>query len=90
MSQHVFTFGKNQVSAGWDRTLQYHFMTIINQDDHEIVYSNINDHNAGLSIQCVDYFIHKLSTFNIRAPDNYWLQIELDRQLNTGNFFKRW
>lgn len=93
MSRHVFETEYRgrpvTIVIGWDRPLQYHFMTVqrmdVTEDEAEFVYSNLDEpHGFRLSLA---YYQSVLEQLGITAPASMFSQAEADKTNNAGNRF---
>ena len=88
MSQHIFnatTAGGENVTGtmGYDRPLDFVFCTVI--ADHKILYSNLNDPDAGTHQQDVDYYRGVLQQYGITAPESLFKEVQEDQTHRVGN-----
>ena len=85
MSQHIFrTTLAVEVTLGYDRPLDYVFCAIA-APTGEILYSNLNDDEAGTTCQDVQYFREKLAAFGLSMPESMWTEVERDQRNRVGN-----
>lgn len=88
MSQRKFTFIHPSshrmfyVTAGWDRPLQYHFLTIEDDVNTEPVFCNLELENPAMSIDDIRV---QLAERDIKTPPGFFEQLEKDREDNAGN-----
>lgn len=91
MSQRTFRYKGYSVFTGWDRPLQYHFLTIENKQG-ETVYTNLDDPAAltgisrfakGLTIEQV---LAHLSRFGIVYPVTLPKDLREDEEQDRGEF----
>lgn len=96
MSRHIVTTTYQnrpiEVVAGWDRPLQYYFLTIQfldipeeNDDQPGFLYSNLDD-----SPQDLPYYQAITTHYQIALPATFWSSIEEDGRLNRGNRIVRY
>lgn len=93
MSQHHFRSTHNGrpvlVVAGWDRPLQYVFMTVNYVDrgesGAEFLYSNLDDENALTNLTDSEYFLDVLNSLNIQTPTAMWEAIYVESILGGSN-----
>ena len=72
-----------QVVMGWDRPLQYVFMSVERLDEpDEYLYSNLDDEHAKND---VGYFLAKLNALGITVPASMIVEVVADRANNVGN-----
>lgn len=85
MSQHTFqTTPAVQVTLGYDRPLDYVFCTVTSPCG-EILYSNLDDEEAGTACRDVEYFREKLVQFGISVPESMFTEVENDQRNRVGN-----
>lgn len=93
MSRHIFSTEHQGrpivVVIGWDRPLQYHFMTIQRmdaaEDEPDFLYSNLDEPNGtGLSLA---YYRGVLERLGIIVPEGMFRESKADRANNVGNRF---
>lgn len=92
-----------QVVLGYDRPLGHFFLTIMyteppgdaggadhcsDEDDDTIVYSNLEDADAGFD-QDLDYYRAKLTSLGITAPESMYRETQQDAIDHVGNRFVR-
>lgn len=87
MSQHVFFFSKATgfyaVLMGWDRPLQYYFMTVYkNQNDDTPFFSNLDIEPEHYSMQ---YYEAVLAQHKLSLPQGYLDSVTMDGVRNLGN-----
>lgn len=82
MSQRIIKHGDKIAMTGWDAPLQYHFLTIA-QEDGTLIFSNLDrpDH-PGMSIYDIDQTLQK---FGIPVPYTLEDDLDNDRDTNAGN-----
>jgi hypothetical protein len=98
MSHHIFQTALNgrpvTVDLGWDRPLQYVFMTVSSQDlkDHPdddsspYLYSNLDDENLPIQgTQSVEYFQDRLTELGISVPSIMFQSVQDDQNQDVGN-----
>lgn len=89
MSQHTYrtrTSNKKKVivTLGYDRPLDFVFCSVL--DEHEsVIYSNLDDDNAGTELQDVDYYRSVLLDLGIRVPEEIFGEVKSDQLLRVGN-----
>lgn len=94
MSRHYFgTFHKGSpitVVLGWDRPMDYFFLVIeeeTNSADNpmafDLLYSNLQESDP--FNHDLDYYRGVLRHFQIGVPENMFIEVERDRERNTGN-----
>lgn len=94
MSRHYFgTFHKGSpitVVLGWDRPMDYFFLVIeeqINSADNPMtldhLYSNLQESDP--FNHELDYYREVLRNFQIGVPESMFIEVERDREKNTGN-----
>ena len=92
MSQHRYTTTHSdgrriEVMMGYDRRLDYVFMTVFDLDseDEDILYCNLDDDEAGLTCQNVDYFRRILHRLVIHVPESMFIETTRDQHACVGN-----
>ena len=98
MSHHIFQTALNgrpvTVDLGWDRPLQYVFMTVSSQDSKTspdedsspYLYSNLDDENLPFQgTQSVEYFQHRLTELGISVPSIMLKSVQDDQDQDVGN-----
>jgi hypothetical protein len=89
VSQHVCNATHDDltvtVTLGYDRPLCYVFMTVSDGDDENPIYSNLNDPDAGVECQDVDYFRRVLHALGIVVPECLFTETVRDQVGNVGN-----
>jgi hypothetical protein len=93
MSQHHVRSDYNNrpvlVVAGWDRPLQYAFMSVNyierSDDEEEFIYNNLNDPEALTDIQDPTFFVELLSKLRIAVPFVLWEEIYMESALGGSN-----
>ena len=88
MSQHIFHAsdkrGQNiTVTMGYERMSKRVFCTVMAED--EIVYSELEDPNAGVRLKEVEYYREILQGLGIEVPESMLLEVDADRKSRTGN-----
>src|SRR3546814_13098438 len=94
MSRHYFnTFHKGSpisVILGWDRPMNYFFLVIEEQNNSadnpmtlDLLYSNLQESDP--SNHDLDYYRAVLRHFQIDVPESMFIEVERDRERNTGN-----
>lgn len=89
MSQHIFKTNNAQgelvtITMGYDRPLDYVFCTVMGEDG-EIIYSNLDDEDAGTEQQNVDYFRPILEKLGLQVPENMFQEVIADQRARVGN-----
>jgi hypothetical protein len=74
MSQHIFETNNAQgapvtVTMGYDRPLVYVFCTVLDPND-KVIYSNLDDVDAGTHQQDVDYYRSVLLKLGLHVPES--------------------
>lgn len=77
MSQHIGEAAGVRVVLGYDRVLDYVFCNI--EVGGEMVYSNLDDDNAGTELQDVNYFRPIIASYGIVVPDRMFEAVEEDQ-----------
>lgn len=72
------------VTMGYDRPLDYVFCTVMAESD-EILYSNLDDENAGTEQQDVEYFRAALEKLGITIPESVFREVASDQRRRVGN-----
>lgn len=91
MSQHYFvtTHARRPVRVvmGYDRALNYVFMTVERLDDdrHIYLYSNRFDEEAGTHCQDVYHYRDVLMDLRLTVPASMFDEVERDRTSRMGN-----
>ena len=89
MSQHIYRTaargGSVSVTLGYDRPLDYVFCTVIDDDDGEVLYSNLDDSKAGLVQQEVAYYRAVLARLGISAPEAMYTAVREGQLTRRGN-----
>ena len=98
MSHHIFQTELNgrpvTVDLGWDRPLQYVFMTVSSQDPKDppdddsspYLYSNLDDENLPIhGTQSVEYFQDRLTQLGISVPSIMLQSVLDDQNQDVGN-----
>ncbi len=94
MSRHYFdTFHKGypiNVVLGWDRPMEYFFLVIEEQNTSadnpmtfDLLYSNLQESDP--FNHDLDYYREVLRHFQIDVPESMFIEVERDRERNTGN-----
>ena len=78
------------VTLGFDRRLQYLFLTVIRLDlpdeqEDDILYCNLEDPDAGTHCDDVDYYRRVLADLNIAVPESMFEETLRDQEFNVGN-----
>jgi hypothetical protein len=89
MSQHVYktttTQGENvTVTMGYDRPLNFVFCTVI-ADGGTVLYSNLDDAEAGTLQQEVGYYRGVLQQYGITVPASVFQEVQADQLRRVGN-----
>ncbi len=89
MSQHKFyamhaSGNPFLVSIGYDRPLNY-VHCIVMSTSLDLLYSNLDDENAGTTLQDVRYYKGVLESLGIKLPESIYEQVERDQMLRVGN-----
>ena len=92
MSQHIFETNSAQgapmtVTMGYDRPLDYVFCTVLDPND-EVIYSNLDDDDAGTHQQDVDYYRSVLLKFGLHVPESTFREVKSDQLGRVGNRVK--
>lgn len=96
MSQHYFvtTHARRPVLVvmGYDRALNYVFMTVERLDDdrHIYLYSNRFDEEAGTHCQDVYHYRDVLADLNLTVPVSMFDEVERDRTSRIGKRIVRY
>lgn len=92
MSRHIFETTHQgqrvQVVLGWDRPLQYVFMTVENlsasDDEGRFLYSNL-DEGVEPGELTLDHFRSVLRGLGLNVPEMMFAEVDRDRAANVGN-----
>ncbi len=89
MSQHIFetTNAKGArvtVTMGYDLPLDYVFCTVMAEND-DIIYSNLDDDDAGTEQQEVNYYRPVLEKLGIHVPESVFREVVSDQLRCVGN-----
>lgn len=89
MSQHIHETTvdgskKVTVTMGYDRPLDYVFCTVIDEDEN-VVYSNLDDDNAGTNLQDVDYYREVFERLGLVVPESMFHEVTADQTFSVGN-----
>jgi hypothetical protein len=85
MSQHIYqTTAPVLVTLGYDRPLDYVFCTIMTPSG-AVLYSNLDDDNAGSSCQDVEYFRGVLEELGLMVPETMFAEVQRDQSNKVGN-----
>jgi hypothetical protein len=92
MSQHIFETNNAQgapvtVTMGYDRPLDYVFCTVLYPND-EVIYSNLDDDDAGTHQQDVDYYRPVLQKLGLHIPESMFREVKSDQLGCIGNRVK--
>lgn len=91
MSRHQFRIYDSEakiltVTLGYDRPLNCVFCTVFREGEEDSpLYSNLDDEQAGLDQQDVNYFRDALAQLGIQIPEQMFLEVEWDQITRTGN-----
>lgn len=83
MSNHICVQGTTCVVLGYDRPLNYVFCTV--EISGEIIYTNIDDDQAGTECQDVEYFREILDRLDIQVPEAMFKNVQQDQINKVGN-----
>ena len=89
MSQHIFKTTDAQgndvtVKMGYDRPLNFVFCTVMNRED-DVIYSNLDDDDAGTHQQNVDYYRSVLEALGLNVPQSIFQEVAADQRGRVGN-----
>ncbi len=89
MSQHTFITSNSRgqeltVLMGYDRRLNYVFCVVTGQND-DLVYSNLDDDNAGIHQQDVEYYRPVLENLGLTVPESMFREVKSDQLRCMGN-----
>lgn len=88
MSQHILTTESDgqpvTVFLGYDRPLNYVFCAVMDNNG-DVLYSNLEDKDAGTEQQSVNYYRPFLEDLGITVPDEIFRQVALDQLRRVGN-----
>ena len=84
MSQHRFHTDEATVVVGYDRTLDYVFLSVFDPKG-DVLYSNLLDENAGTNQQDVEYYRGVLARLNIIVPESMFEEVKRDQIARAGN-----
>ncbi|MFH6821921.1 hypothetical protein ACHRB9_19465, partial [Acinetobacter baumannii] len=74
------------VSIGYDRPLDYVFLTVWSAGDEDAVYySNLDDEYAGIDCDDVDYYRRILAEMHIEVPISMFEETLRDQAMCVGN-----
>lgn len=98
MSQHILnTVCRDlpaQIVMGWDRRLQYYFLTVESLDDdadeddgtsNGFLYSNLDDDVVPAVEEQIAYFETRLTRLGITVPGTMLENLRVDRIVDRGN-----
>lgn len=91
MSRHEFRLRDDEdktvtVVLGYDRPLNYVFCTVMREGEEDSpLYSNLDDDEAGLHQQDINYFRPVISELGINVPEQMFLDVEADQLSRVGN-----
>lgn len=86
MSQRRFVSKGFEVLTGWDRPLQYHFLTVEKPGDDYPVYCNLDDPERPMGVMLAIQVCDKLRELGIPAPPTLLEDLLEDRNLDRGNY----
>ena len=85
MSQHIYqTAAPVLVTLGYDRPLDYVFCTIMTPSG-AVLYSNLDDEDAGTSCKNVEYFRDVLEELGLSVPETMFAEVKRDQTNRAGN-----
>ena len=89
MSQHIFETNNAQgapvtVTMGYDRPLVYVFCTVLDPND-KVIYSNLDDDDAGTLQQEVDYYRPVLERLGLHVPESVFQEVASGQIGRIGN-----
>ena len=89
MSQHIFDTTDSQgnevtVTMGYDRPLNFVFCTVMTRDD-DVIYSNLDDDDAGTHQQEVNYYRSVLEALGVQVPESVFREVAVDQLRRVGN-----
>lgn len=89
MSQHILStfnlLGESiTVTMGYDRPLDFVFCTVMTSND-DVIYSNLDDDDAGTDQQDVDYYRPILDRLGIHVPESIFWEVKADQLMRVGN-----
>jgi hypothetical protein len=89
MSQHIFETETREgitvtITVGYDRPLDFVFCTVTTQED-EVIYSNLDDDDAGTYQQDVDYYRDILERLELVVPSVVFEEVRADQLGHVGN-----
>jgi hypothetical protein len=89
MSQHIFETTNAEkerltVTMGYDRPLNYVFCTVMTEDG-DVIYSNLDDDQAGISQQDVGYYRTVLRNLELQIPESMYRETQADQVARVGN-----
>lgn len=85
MSQRFFKHGAFSVLTGWDRPLQYSFLTVEHPDNEYPVYCNLDDPTLPLGAMTINQVLDKLDELGIEYPDTLRNDLRDDERYDAGN-----
>jgi hypothetical protein len=83
MSQHIYKRENFEVRMGYDRPLDFVFMTV--EIRGEVAYTNLDDAEAGTFQQDVNYYRDVLRGLDIQVPETMFAEVEADQAGRVGN-----
>jgi len=89
MSQHIVETKNAKgnsvtVTLGYDRPLDFVFCTVMSQED-DVIYSNLDDDDAGTLQQDVDYYRPVLERLGLHVPESVFQEVASDQIGRVGN-----
>ncbi|MDP9052495.1 MAG: hypothetical protein M3O31_17510 [Acidobacteriota bacterium] len=89
MSQHIVEMRNAKgdtvtVTMGYDRPLDFVFCTVMSQED-DLIYSNLDDDEAGTLQQDVDYYRAILERLGLHVPESVFQEVASDQIGRVGN-----
>lgn len=89
MSQHIFATTNAQgdsvtVTMGYDRPLDFVFCTVMTREN-DVIYSNLDDDDAGTHQQDVDYYRPVLEALGLHVPESVFHEVSEDQIGRVGN-----
>jgi hypothetical protein len=85
MSRRTFGNDQYEVSAGWDRPLQFHFLDIYQRDqpDSDPIFSNLYLQHPAMTLEQI---ADTLNAYGIAAPQTLLHDLRMDAEQNRGDF----
>ena len=89
MSNHIFKsqsakHSEVTVEMGYDRPLNYVYCTV-HSDSDRLLYSNLDDPDAGIRMQDIQYFKKPLQRLKIVVPERIFQEVTIDQKEKVGN-----